>query len=234
MGYVENLLSSTETIILQRRQHPIRLLAGLIGLAFQIGFWMVLFVVLRTAGTLGEMSGAMDEVMSLIPENIQRFIPANPVVWIVGFFIAAAVWGYVRGIIAWFSSYDILTNRRVIQVRGVLSKYTSDTSLEKINDVNLYQTTLGRMLGYGNLTVMTASEVGINTMFYLPDPLDFKKAMLDAKMTLGGSGIASTPTAAPSQEDLTGRLGKLDTLRNQGLINEQEYQARRAKILDEV
>ena len=40
----------------------------------------------------------------------------------------------------------------------------ADSSLEKINDAVLEQSFFGRMLGYGDLDVLTASEIGVDAM----------------------------------------------------------------------
>ena len=237
MSYVENLLTTNETILLQCRKHPIQLASGLIGLGVQVGFWLFLYFLLRLFGFLDVMAPVWDE----ISPDVVRVIPVLTFVWENLFFtfiwliVLLGLGRYIRNVILWFNAYDILTNRRLIQVRGVLSKHVSETSLEKINDVNLFQTTFGRMLGYGNLTVMTASEAGISYLWYLPDPLDFKKAMMDAKEVLGGSnGRASAPSTTTGSDSITNRLAKLDALYQQNLITEQEYQARRSRILDEV
>ena len=57
----------------------------------------------------------------------------------------------------------VVTNRRVIEVSGVLNKRTTDSSLEKINDAVLTQSIFGRIFGFGDLDILTASESGIRT-----------------------------------------------------------------------
>jgi hypothetical protein len=91
----------------------------------------------------------------------------------------------------------ILTNRRVIAVEGVLNKKVTDSSLEKINDAVLTQSIFGRIFGFGDLEVLTASEAGISLFRMLINPMAFKRAMLDAKheyeRDLAGSGFAGSP-----------------------------------------
>ena len=91
----------------------------------------------------------------------------------------------------------ILTNRRVIAVEGVLNKKVTDSSLEKINDAVLTQSIFGRIFGFGDLEVLTASEAGISLFRMLINPMAFKRAMLDAKheyeRDLAGAGVASSP-----------------------------------------
>ena len=57
----------------------------------------------------------------------------------------------------------------------------TDSSLEKINDAVLTQSIFGRMFGFGDLDVLTASEAGIERFRMIIDPIGFKRAMLDAK-----------------------------------------------------
>ena len=91
--------------------------------------------------------------------------------------IAVAIWTALR----YVNQEYVLTNRRVIQVEGVLNRNATDSSLEKINDAVLSQSVFGRMFDFGDLTVLTASESGIEKMRMLRSPIVFKKAMLDAK-----------------------------------------------------
>ena len=91
--------------------------------------------------------------------------------------IAVAIWTALR----YINQEYVLTNRRVIQVSGVLNRKAADSSLEKINDAMLKQSFFGRMLDYGDLTVLTASESGVDAMKMLRSPIEFKKRMLDAK-----------------------------------------------------
>jgi len=85
----------------------------------------------------------------------------------------------------------------VIQVEGVLNKKVTDSSLEKVNDVVLTQSVFGRMFGFGDLEILTASESGISRFRMLVEPVRFKRAMLDAKheyeRDISGAGYAVGP-----------------------------------------
>ena len=108
--------------------------------------------------------------------------------------IAVVVWTALR----YINQEYVLTNRRVIQVEGVLNRNATDSSLEKINDAVLSQSVFGRMFGFGDLTVLTASESGIEQMRMLRSPIVFKKAMLDAKHELRGRHGARRLGAEPA------------------------------------
>ena len=92
--------------------------------------------------------------------------------------LAFLVWATLR----YLNQEYVLTNRRVIEVAGVVNKRSTDSSLEKINDAILTQSIFGRMFGFGDLEVLTASEAGIERFRMIVNPIGFKKAMMDAKM----------------------------------------------------
>ena len=70
--------------------------------------------------------------------------------------IAVFAWTALR----YVNQEYVLTNRRVIQVEGVLNRSATDSSLEKINDAVLSQSVFGRMFDFGDLRVLTAAEAG--------------------------------------------------------------------------
>ena len=93
---------------------------------------------------------------------------------------STAIWTVLR----YRNEEYVITNRRVIHAEGVLNKKPTDSSLEKINDAVLTESMFGRMFGFGDLDVLTASESGIEQLRMLRDAKDFKKAMLEAKHEL--------------------------------------------------
>lgn len=105
------------------------------------------------------------------------------------------LWRYM----VWHNRCYVMTSRRVIQLSGVFSKEVSDSLLEKLNDVKTEQSFLGRIFGYGDIVILTASEAGVNSLHMIAQPLAFKRAMLDAKEALerpqadvhAGSGLPS-------------------------------------------
>jgi len=89
------------------------------------------------------------------------------------------------GFLSWRMNVYALTNRRVVEVTGVVSKRVSDSSLEKLTDVVLTQSLFGRLLGYGTIEVLTgAAKAGINSLRQIRRPMEFKTEMLNAKEEL--------------------------------------------------
>src|SRR4051812_42710773 len=86
--------------------------------------------------------------------------------------------------ISWYNEDYLVTNRRVLKVEGILKKRSADSSLEKINDAVLEQSLFGRMLGYGDLDILTANEQSVDRYRMLSQAQTFKRAMLEEKHKL--------------------------------------------------
>ena len=167
--------------------------------------------------------------------------------------VIALVWlGYIY--LDWYNQDYLVTNRRVIKVEGILNKRSADSSLEKINDAVLEQSLLGRMLGFGNLDILTAAEQSVDRYRMLSQAQTFKRTMLDEKHKLEqeafqipapplraapaapAPGAAPAPPPAPpsremSSEEITNALGDLADLRDRGAISPEEYEAKKQDLL---
>jgi uncharacterized membrane protein YdbT with pleckstrin-like domain len=78
-----------------------------------------------------------------------------------------------RDVLIWSNRKYVITNRRVIQLTGVLNKDVTDSSLEKVNDVKLDQSFWGRLLNFGDVEILTASDIGVNKFTTISDPVRF-------------------------------------------------------------
>jgi uncharacterized membrane protein YdbT with pleckstrin-like domain len=134
-----------------------------------------------------------------------------------------------RDVLIWRNREYVVTNRRVIQLSGVFSKNITDSSLDKVNDVKMSQTFMGRMLDYGNIEILTASELGVNKFTYIGKPIQYKTAMLNAKEKLEhapAEPVTVRPPASPAD-----MINQLDLLRQHGVLSEAEFQAKKAELL---
>ena len=136
--------------------------------------------------------------------------------------------GILNDVMVWRNKAFIVTNRRVIQIEGVFNKNVIDSSLEKVNDVKMSQSFLGRMFGFGDIEILTASELGVNLFHQIADPVEFKTAMLNAKERLGFEEIGQIAHAV---EDIPAMIEKLDVLRKRGILSEAEFQQKKAELL---
>jgi hypothetical protein len=164
MSYADGLLSTGERISYRNKQHPFVFIWGA---RYAILAAIIAAVLLWISQNMAT-DGASGSVRTLLGWG-------TAILFFGG--LAVAVWTALR----YINQEYVLTNRRVIQVEGVLNRSSTDSSLEKINDAVLSQSVFGRMFDFGDLTVLTASEAGIDKMHMLRRPVVFKKAMLDAK-----------------------------------------------------
>lgn len=201
--YLNNLLGENETILFVTRQH-----------------WLVL---------LGEIlvEALLTAAIIVLVTMLFGLLP-NPLV-LFGFLLLILPLGSMwRDYLIWGNRKFVVTTRRVIQVSGVFSKNVTDSSLEKVNDVKMEQSFLGRLLDYGDIEILTASELGANLFRRIGRPIRFKTAMLNAKERLE-TGQAS---GGKRQElDVPALIAQLDGLRKQGVLTEEEFQKKKAELL---
>ena len=185
MGYAEGLLSTGERIVHREKQH------------WFVFIWGARYPILAII---------VAAILLVLKNNLQQ--PWQDLLN----YGAIALFVLALGVLFWtilryINQEYVLTNRRVIDVSGVLNKKTTDSSLEKINDAVLTQSIFGRIFGFGDLDILTASESGISRFRMLIEPVKFKRAMLDAKheyeRDLAGGGYAASPplraeTVAPA------------------------------------
>ena len=84
---------------------------------------------------------------------------------------------------------------------------SADSSLEKINDAVLEQSVFGRMLGYGDLDILTANEQSVDRYRMLSQAQQFKRTMLEQKHALEQEAfqipappLRATPVMVPASE----------------------------------
>ncbi len=150
-------------------------------------------------------------------------------IWFYGvFYLVAAVVlvSMLIDILRWRAEEFIITNHRVIQCSGLMNKNVLDSSLNKINDVALHHNWLGRILGYGTLEILTASEEMVNRIDKISRPIEFKRAMLEAKAK--SETFQQVEIAPRSATEL---LEELSQLRSKNMLSESEYEEKRKEIL---
>ena len=184
MAYIDSMLASGEQAIRRDHQHWFVLVAdaryGLLAI--------VAAIVLLILRGLANTSGGLDTIIGY-----------TVLVLVIGG-LAYTGWQVLR----WMNEEYVVTTRRVLQAEGVINKRVLDSSLEKINDAVLSQSVFGRIFGFGDLDILTASETGISRLRMLRNADDFKRSMLEAKHELelelsGAKPLPSPPLrAAPT------------------------------------
>src|SRR5262245_35981891 len=158
--YLINLLGENEHILLVTRQH-----------------WLFLFGEILSGMVIAAVLGGLGTLiwMFLLP------VPPVPIGYRLLLLPAVSL---LRDLLIWENRQYVVTNWRVIQITGVFNKEVSDSSLEKVNDVKLEQSFLGRLLGYGSIEILTASELGVSKFNRVGRLIHLKTAMLNAKKNL--------------------------------------------------
>jgi uncharacterized membrane protein YdbT with pleckstrin-like domain len=202
-AYLNRMLGENEHIVLVTRQH-----------------WMVVF---------GEIliEGILAIAIVILIALIQFLLPGNPWVLVGYLLLLLPLISMLRDIVIWDSRKYIVTSRRVIQLSGVFSKNVTDSSLEKVNDVKMNQSFLGRLFDYGDVEILTASELGVNKFTKIGRPVRFKTAMLNAKERLEQEQAGGARVEA----DVPSLIAQLDSLRRQGVLSEEEFQRKKADLL---
>ncbi len=200
MSELHGLLGDGEHIKVVARRHPL-FLAGRIGL-FILGAIILIGAGIWTAFSYSMYVSLALWIVSLVP---------------IGF--------AVLRFIAWRNELYVVTNYRIIQVEGVLSRRVFDSSLEMVNDILMTQPLFGRMLNYGTIEIITGSDIGLNKLDALKDPFAFKRAIVDSRNLLADHGHA--PTIDDQQSQL---LDALQELKTSGLLTDAEYEIKRSRI----
>lgn len=239
-NYTESLLASGERIVRNAHAHWFVLVAkaryGILGI--------VLALLLLVLASVANVTGSARDALGLL----------TLVLFVYG--VASLAWSVLQ-----FRNEEyLITNRRLIHAEGVINKKTTDSSLEKINDAVLTESLAGRIFGFGDLDVLTASEEGIDRLRMLRDAKQFKKAMIEAKHELevdisrptmpplrtfqpaSAEPAPPPPAFAPSPapvatmsartDEVADALDRLGDLRDRGLITPDEFDAKKRELLD--
>jgi uncharacterized membrane protein YdbT with pleckstrin-like domain len=204
-SYLESLLGEHERIVRVSRQHWFLLASSIF---VELALVLIILAVAITAAV---------------------FIPPYAlIIAAIGFvLILLPLFTMLRDIMLWSNRQFVITNRRVMQISGVLNKQITDSSLDKVNDVKMEQSAFGRMFDYGDIEILTASELGANLFPRIERPVAFKTAMLNAKEQLDRGD--HLPRSA--EGDIPTLINRLDQLRKQGALTEEEFQRKKAELL---
>lgn len=220
MAYIDELLGRGERVLYDGRQHTFVLISNILT-------EMVLIAVLIAAGITAQAA---------FPPRIVLGMPVEQLVLLVCGLLSlivliSALLDYVR----WNNEQYVVTDHRVIQIRGIFNKDVIDSSLDKINDVELRQSWLGRIFDFGTIEILTAADIGVNEMRSIAHPLQFKRAMLDAKQHYQrGFGYLDPQDAyqAGPYNDLQETLQKLADLRDSGLLSQDEFETKKTRFAE--
>ena len=89
--------------------------------------------------------------------------------------LAALYWTATAWFHRWTTETDV-TNFRVVHKTGFIKRHTFEMSVDKVESVDVNQSILGRILNYGDVTVLGVGEGG-KTIDTIASPLAFRNAI---------------------------------------------------------
>lgn len=82
---------------------------------------------------------------------------------------------------SWKNDLWAVTNNRVIDESGVFTINSKESPIDKINNVSYRQSVIGRILGYGDVQIQTAAEMGETSYTSISHPKKLKEALSNAQ-----------------------------------------------------
>ena len=76
----------------------------------------------------------------------------------------------------WWVTEIAVTNRRVIYKKGLVRRQTNEMNMDKVESVQIDQTILGRMLDYGDVTILGTGE-GFETLRTIASPIELRNSI---------------------------------------------------------
>jgi hypothetical protein len=226
VSYLDDLLAKEERIVLIAHRHILFLiLHTVLYLLGVLLLWVLAYFAYDRLDTGRTPSTLVLLALSLIPLGI-------------------AVYRFM----SWKLEQYAITSYRIIQVEGLINKRTFDSSLEKVNDVEMKQGIFGRLFGFGDIFIITGSDSGINHLYGIADPFVFKRTLQEVKLGLSDDDrprrFMAAPEPAPdpapvarpatnSGTEAARLLAALVDLRDSGVISAAEYEERRNQLLQQ-
>jgi Bacterial PH domain len=159
--------------------------------ALLLGIGLQTLAVFLAAGALGMLSSPRrgDDIVDTILGLIALV-----------FFVRFA-WAIVQ----WWVTRIIVTDRRIVEVSGVLSRRVASMPLPQVTDTTYHRSILGRLLGYGDLVVESPGRhPGLSHIGYVPRPDDFYRIVMS--LMNASSGDAPDDVIVSHGDEDTGEI----------------------------
>jgi uncharacterized membrane protein YdbT with pleckstrin-like domain len=149
--YIDEILQPGEKVLYSTNAHWMFYLPGLAAWIVAV----ILFALSRTTTVEGV---------------ILLCLASSAVVALVALYWTARAWFH-----QWTTETDV-TDRRVVHKTGFIKRRTFEMALDKIESVDVNQSILGRILDYGDVTIMGVGE-GRESIKTIASPLAFRNAI---------------------------------------------------------
>ena len=149
--YIDDILQPGEKVLYSTNSHWIFFLPAILG-------WIVAFILFVASG--------------MVPQGpmVLVFWSLSAIVALFALYKTATAWFH-----RWTTETDV-TNFRVVHKTGFVKRQTFEMSVDKVESVDVNQSILGRILNYGDVTVLGVGEGG-KTIDTIASPLAFRNAI---------------------------------------------------------
>ncbi len=142
----------------------------------------------------------------------------------------AVVWAgwLLLKFLSWRFTHFVVTSDRVIYRHGVLAKRSVEIPLERISNINFEQGIFERVIGAGDLQIDSAGKEGQSYFSDIRHPDGVQQEIYRQMESYDKKKAGwSSPKASASDE-----LEKLAGLRDKGVISAEEFEAKKADLLE--
>jgi membrane protein YdbS with pleckstrin-like domain len=94
-------------------------------------------------------------------------------------FIGCFAIGFFLLFLAWFKRWTTeidVTDRRIVYKRGFIWRHTVEMNMDKVESVDVEQSLLGRLFGYGDITIR-GTGIGLEPLRNIEAPLQFRNTV---------------------------------------------------------
>ena len=130
----------------------------------------------------------------------------------------------------WFTNY-VLTTERIIVRSGMIARSGTKIPLENINNVLFNQSVIERLLGYGDVLIESAGSKGQSRLDDIPKPELFQSQVhrvREARHLAMRHGPGPVDRASGG---VVHKLERLAELRERGHLSDEEFEAKKQRLL---
>lgn len=150
---IDEYILPTERRVIRVRQHWVVLLNDMTQTALALGFVVAL----------------------------QRYLPSSLILdtltWYAGLVIVLRLTILIA---LWWVERIVITDKRVMLARGILTHNIGMMPLGKVTDLTFERTMTGRMMGYGTMIIESAGQIqALNRIDFMPQPEEIYEALAE-------------------------------------------------------
>lgn len=143
--------------------------------------------------------------------------------------VVTALWTLVR-YLKWVTTNFVITSDRLIYRSGVLAKHGIEIPLERVNNVNFYQSIFERIIGAGDLLIESGGEDGQQRFTDIRKPETIQN-LIHAQMELNEQRRGNSFAAPMVGSDVASQLEKLEGMLERGTLTTEEFEAQKRRLL---